>query len=139
VLELADQQSVADETAFLALCETAAWPARTSLSILHSVATAWCNMVEEESHPEWSRDDRRRADMMLRQIWDEQGPAREAGEDPSYPALFAERDPDLARRFEANLIRNNQRFPRRVTAFGRMLLDCMADAPVSSATGGASA
>jgi hypothetical protein len=121
-------QDNAPETAspLIELYEMASWPARSSHSILSSLGRAWCNLVELEPTPDWSEEDRARADALLKQLWGESSAQREAGDDISYPKLFAGRDPDLAARFEANLRDVNQRYETRMCLFGQLALDGIA-------------
>lgn len=93
----------------LALAEAACWPASSSRSILTSMAEIWCAIGDAEEDPSWSREDAARAQAMLESLWVEHRSAQEAGCTIHFPSLFAERDADLAHRFEANLILVNRR------------------------------
>ncbi|TWB60613.1 hypothetical protein FBZ92_106174 [Nitrospirillum viridazoti] len=87
--------------------EAAAWPLSSSPSILVQMFRSWGILSELVPDPEWSDADEARKDQVLNEIWQEQAPARTAGERPNYPALFSAREPDLAGRFEAHLSRAN--------------------------------
>ncbi|WP_148293954.1 hypothetical protein [Azospirillum sp. B4] len=87
--------------------EAAAWPLSSSPSILVQMFRSWGILSELVPDPEWSDADEARKDQVLNEIWQEQAPARTAGERPEYPALFRAREPDLAGRFEAHLARAN--------------------------------
>ena len=119
------------ERAALTLCEVAAWPARSSRSILASVASAWCAMVEFETADDWSGADRHRAQELLHALWEAHADDRAAGQYVDYPALFAAREPDLAAGFERDLARTNRMHGDRVVAIGQIVLDHMASAPIA--------
>ncbi|MEA1648059.1 hypothetical protein UAJ10_03370 [Nitrospirillum sp. BR 11164] len=93
--------------------EAAAWPLRDSPSLLVQMFRNWGLLSELVPDPEWSDADEARKDKVLSEIWQEQAPARTAGETPAYPVLFQAREPALARRFEARLARVNTDIPVR--------------------------
>lgn len=104
----------------LELCEAACWPVRSSRSILATLAAKWCDLSELVRDPDWSDTDRDQAEALLTALALQHNP--ENGNGPGIPRLFWARSPDLARRFEANLCRVNQRRPARVLALAKLVL-----------------
>lgn len=111
------------------LLDAAAWPARDSRSILATMIAAWCRLAEFDPIDDWTAADEDRAQAMLQGLWDENRDRRDAGEHIPYPTLFAERDPVLARRFEANLEKVNHRQQARVEAAAALVLARMQRVP----------
>lgn len=87
----------------LRLWEAAAWPARSSRSILLSMADSWAALAIAEADPDWSDEDEARKDTLLYGLRDEFAALREMGEQIDYPSHFRERDPELEARFVKHL------------------------------------
>ncbi|MBB4153557.1 hypothetical protein GGQ80_001459 [Sphingomonas jinjuensis] len=126
IIEQDDVEGDEARSAVLDLVEAAAWPTRGSRSVLATMIMAWCRLAEYEGRSEWSAADEDRAQAMLRSLWDENRGRREAGDVICYPALFAERDPSLASRFEANLSDANRRYLARVDMAATLVIDRIA-------------
>lgn len=128
IMEQDDLEDDEARSAALDMIEAAAWPTRGSRSVLATMIMAWCRLAEYEDQSDWTAADEARAQAMLRSLWDEHRERREAGDVISYPTLFAERDPTLASRFEANLNQANRRYLARVDMATTLVIDRIASA-----------
>lgn len=111
IMSRGDAESDEARRAAWHMLEAAVWPADGSRSILATMIASWCDLAAWEDGGDWTISDEDRAQAVLKQLWDAH---HASGGAPSYPALFAERDPVLARRFEANLQRVNRRHLARI-------------------------
>jgi hypothetical protein len=126
LLAALDQEPDGPRRLNLALAEAASWPATTSRSILTAMADIWCSIPVAAENSDWTEADEDRAQTVLKSLWDEQRAARETGVHVDYPALFAERDGELARRFETNLALANSRYQERRRALAAIALSHLA-------------
>ena len=119
VLTATDMPQPGPVRGLLDLCEAACWSSRSSRSILVTMAVKWCDLSEFVADPTWQDGDRIEARQTLHALWQ-----RHASDEPpvSIAALFAAQAPDLARRFEANLVRVNAYRPQRVDQLAAMVL-----------------
>ena len=128
IMEQDDIEGDEARSAALDMVEAAAWPTRGSRSVLATMIMAWCRLAEYDDRSDWTAADEERAQAMLESLWDEHRERREAGDVISYPTLFAERDPTLAARFEANLNLTNSRYLARVDMAAALVIDRIASA-----------
>lgn len=119
ILAASDLPQPARMRGLLDLCEAACWSARSSRSILVTMAARWCDLAEFIADPAWSDDDRDKAKSMFRGLWEHHC---SDGRTANIPALFNAQAPDLARRFEANLERVNAHRINRVKQLAAIIL-----------------
>lgn len=106
-IEDAAGRSEGDGRTALNACAIASWPLATSRSVLVELMAAWRTGARPPADPDWDESDTAHAHERLEMLWNETAPQRDAGQPVDLPALFRQRDPDLAARFEANLARVN--------------------------------
>lgn len=94
------------------MLEAASWTTMRGRSVLVDAISAWRNLAVREANDDWSYADEYKTEIALNTLWQEQQQQDDEG-DPNYPAQFEQRDPELSRRFVANLNRTNRRFNER--------------------------
>ncbi|WP_298089334.1 hypothetical protein [uncultured Sphingomonas sp.] len=120
-MEAATDDAHGPEAVALRACAMACWPLRTSRSVVASLVQMW--QTGAPPSPDFSVADRIQAEETLHAIIAEMRPRRE-----DIPGLFRDRDPDLSRRYEAELRRVNLIAEQRIAALPPLILHHLAAA-----------